>query len=465
MINIQNKLKLLPSSHIVLQKLDKVKLKHNFLVEIIRFEIDGIRSEILNNSYFSTKEIILEEVISRVNKTVENLVESPIKKVINGTGIILHTGLGRAPFGNEILKYISGKLSGYINLEFDLETGKRGQRLDLVDSFFKLLTSAESSVVVNNNAAAVLLGINTLAAGKEVIVSRGQLVEIGGSFRLPDVIEKSGAKLVEIGTTNRTHLQDYKKAINSNTGAILVAHPSNFKIDGFTKMPAEEEIIALGKEHKIPVMMDLGSGALFSPKKAGLPDEYVVSEIVKKGFQLISFSGDKLLGGPQAGIIVGQKEWINPIRENPLMRALRCDKLILTSLEYTIRQYLTNQSIPSIRTYELFTVPINELKYRAENIFRRLGDKIIRDLGITILDTQVEAGSGSMPTELIPSIGIMFNSNVSEATLAERFRKTKNPIIGYINNKKFIIDLKAISKEEIDTLIDSIKEVAGSLYK
>lgn len=249
----------------------------------------------------------MTEAVTSVLKKVDDLIRLQLKKVINATGIVLHTGLGRAPYGTEVMNYLTNTLSGYINLEIDLESGERGERQELTDFLLKTITGAEASVIVNNNAAAVLLSLNTLADGKEVIVSRGELIEIGGSFRLPEVMAKSGVKMIEVGTTNRTYLGDYQKAKTSETAVILLAHTSNYRIEGFTARPAPEDVVIWAHANGLPLIMDLGSGALFHTTEAGLPDEPIVSDFIRKGFDLITFSGDKLLGGPQSGIIVGKK--------------------------------------------------------------------------------------------------------------------------------------------------------------
>lgn len=403
----------------------------------------------------------MTEAVTSVLKKVDDLIRLQLKKVINATGIVLHTGLGRAPYGTEVMNYLTNTLSGYRNLEIDLELGERGERQELTDFLLKTITGAEASVVVNNNAAAVLLSLNTLADGKEVIVSRGELIEIGGSFRLPEVMAKSGAKMIEVGTTNRTYLGDYQKARTSETAVILLAHTSNYRIEGFTARPAPEDVVIWAHANRLPLIMDLGSGALFHATEAGLPDEPVVSDFIRKGFDLITFSGDKLLGGPQSGIIVGKKNWINLLRKNPLMRALRCDKTTFAILSWTLRNYLYKDTIPELETYSLLTCSSEELKKIAENVVLKVPKSLQQKLGIEIRETVVEAGSGSMPTETIPSIAIVISpKKISEAKIAKLFRMNNPPIIGYCKSGEFYLDLKAVNEAEITEIIDAIVNIS-----
>ncbi len=444
---------------------DKFPLKHEIIVSIIRKELESIRLDINKRAVsFKSKENALSLIQSKVVNKIQRVTSLPMKKVINATGVVLHTGLGRAPYGKEIMNYISESLSGYVNLEFDLESGERGERLDLADFLLTTITGAESSAVVNNNAAAVLLSLNTIADGKEVIVSRGELIEIGGSFRLPDVMAKSGARMVDVGTTNRTYLKDYREALSSETAAILIAYTSNYRIEGFTTSPEHSEIVKLAHENNIPVIMDLGSGALFSTKKAKLPYEPEVSDFIQKDFDLVTFSGDKLLGGPQSGIIVGKKKWISLLRKNPLMRAVRCDKTTFAILTRTLQHYMSNEQVPDIETYSLLISPVEELRNRAKIIVSTVPQDICDFLGISIRDSKTEAGSGSMPTETIPSIAIVMSpKQISEAKLAKMFRLNNPPIIGYCKNGEFYIDLKAICKDDSNLLTKAIIRVGSNI--
>ncbi len=465
--NNKNTLSLLPSVQLVIDALEKQDhfLKHEYLVKIVRNTIDQTRKSFIQKKIsFTKRDEILNYIISNVLIRIQKISNPSMSKVINGTGIVLHTGLGRAPFGHEIMAYLQEQLSGYVNLEFDIPSGLRGERLDHTNELLKLITGAESSAIVNNNAAAVLIAINTLCEGKEIIVSRGELIEIGGSFRLPDVISKSGAKMVEVGTTNRTHLKDYANAISKNTGAILLAHPSNYRIQGFTTSPEHSDIIQLAKKSKIPVIMDLGSGALIDLKTTGLAYEETVQDNIRKKFDLITFSGDKLLGGPQAGIIVGNRTSVAKVRKNPLMRAMRCDKIIISTLNYILRKYLDDRDYPELQTYKLFSRPIKQLKFQAEEILSQLPETIIRNFSIKIIETKTEAGSGSLPVEDIPDICLRFSAEkINESFLAKKFRMNNPPIIGYCKDKQFFLSLKAIPNQESCFIIDGIQKIHDNL--
>ncbi|MFH1213487.1 MAG: L-seryl-tRNA(Sec) selenium transferase [Candidatus Neomarinimicrobiota bacterium] len=464
---IRNNLTRLPAVQKVIEYLAQTspKIKPVYLTGLVRAELNAMRAAIQNGDFkIPTDSDLVKIVAEKVTARIANLTGGRLKKVINATGIVLHTGLGRAPFGCESSQALADLLSGYVNLEFDLNSGERGERLDLIDEHLRLISGAESSAVVNNNAAAVLLALNTLAEGKEVIISRGELIEIGGSFRLPDIMQKSGVRMVEIGTTNRTHLQDYQDARTRRTGAILLAHSSNYKIEGFTTKPEAGEIITWAHTHRLPVIIDLGSGALFPMEKGNLPYEPVVAEVVKQGFDVVTFSGDKLLGGPQAGLLVGKKIWIDRIRKNPLMRVLRCDKTVFTLLERTLNRYLTDVAVPEIATYQLLTASPALLKERAVAIISALDPAIIKILNLNVRDSVTEAGSGAMPIAAIPSVALVaIPQNVSEAQLAGLFRSYSPPVIGYCKNGEFWLDLKAIPPVDLPLLQSALQAIGRSL--
>ncbi len=443
-------LRVLPSVQQVFNAVaSDLDIKESFLVSLIREELTACRQALQSGELVWEDKITARDAVcARVRARVQRWQDSTIIKVVNATGVVLHTGLGRAPFGREIMQQVADLLDGYINLEYDLESGERGERLDLDAPLLCLLSGAPAAAIVNNNAAAVLLTLNTLAEGKAVIVSRGELIEIGGSFRLPEVIAKSGARLIEVGTTNRTHLKDYQEAITADTAAILVAHPSNYRITGFTTKPQSSELIHLAHQHKIPIIMDLGSGVLFDPQTVGLPAEPVVSQAVAAGFDIITFSGDKLLGGPQAGIIIGKENLIKRIRKNPLMRALRCDKLTLTLLNFTLRRYIAKREVPPLTTYQFLLAKPEELAERATRIMQSLPPQVVEGLNITIQATYTEVGSGSMPTEKIPSVALVLAPPVPETTIAWWLRINIPPIIGYRRKGKYYLDLKAVAPEE-----------------
>ena len=403
-------------------------------------------------------------VRAAVREQMGALARPRLGAILNGTGVVLHTGLGRAPLSRQVLDRAFCSLSGYANLELDLSTGKRGERLDLVADLFKALTPTEGVVVVNNNAAAVLLMLNTVADGKEVVVSRGQQVEIGGSFRMPDVIGKAGARMVEVGTTNRTHLSDYEKAISGQTGALLFVHTSNYRVEGFTKEVPLPDLAALAKKKRVPLLVDLGSGSLMDQPIKGLADEPSVASVLKAGADLASFSGDKLLGGPQAGIVVGRKRWLKHLHKNPLYRALRCDKITLALLEQTLRTYVDAE------TYTIENLALRllnrgreELRSQAEDLLGRLSPECRSGAVIEVVESTVEAGSGSLPQVAIPSIALAITCpNASPDELARRFRQAAHPVVGYVRRGQYYIDLKAIPIEKNDLLAKAIEGVLAS---
>ena len=464
---IQEKLKSLPSVDALLLRpeLKNIALPHELVLSALRASLEEERQLILSgerNGEF-TKEETAQRLAESVSKKLHQDFLPSMKKVINATGIILHTNLGRAPLSNSVLKKMNEISGGYTNLEISLETGKRFSRNQHIEELLKALTGAESAAIVNNNAAAVLLAINTFAYKKECIVSRGQLVEIGGSFRMPDVMERAGTKMVEIGTTNRTHMKDFENAISENSGAIILVHTSNYKISGFTKFPEHKEIVELAHKHSIPVIFDLGSGALTDLTRFGLPGGELVSEVVKTGIDLITFSGDKLLGGPQSGLLVGSKTVIDKCKENPLMRVLRCDKVTLTAMEETLKLFAEPEQLSETHAaYSLFSTPLEELKKRAENAVVNLNKKS-DEYSIEIREVTGEAGSGSLPVAELASIAICLKSETdSVEALSRKFRSLETPIIGYIKNDTFFLDMRALFEEELKLFSDSIHEVIGS---
>ena len=367
-------------------------------------------------------------------------------RVVNASGTILHTNLGRAILARPAIEAVVRAASHATNLEFDLERGARGRRESDIERLLTSLTGAEAATIVNNNAAAVLVGVNTMAAGKEVIVSRGELVEIGGAFRIPEIVSKSGATLREVGTTNRTHAADYERAVGPATGLLLKVHTSNYRIVGFTSEVELAELVAIGRRHNLPVMEDLGSGALVDLTLYGLPKEPLVSERVAMGADIVSFSGDKLLGGPQAGLIVGSRAWVKRVADNPLHRAVRCDKMTLAALEATLTIYQQSPDIArDIPTLSFFTRPIDDIAAVA----RAAVDALERALGdgfqVTLESSTAQVGSGALPTDELPSRAIAIVArHLSAATIAEQFRRARPPIIGRISDGRFLLDLRTI---------------------
>ena len=448
----------LPSVNEIIESINPIQynLPYRLILKTVRNCISEFRKDILSN-----KEYNLEELFPKIKFELEKLNSSKLKSVINGSGIILHTGLGRAPISKEILKSSFDRLSGYVNIELDLNNGSRGERTNHVDWLLDSLIGSIQSVIVNNNASAVLLALNTFGENKEVIVSRGEQVEIGGSFRIPDVIKKAGCNLVEVGTTNRTHLKDYQDAISQKTGLLLVAHTSNYIVKGFTKSVEIEDLVLLAKKKRIPLIIDLGSGALADLQKLGLPSEPIVQFYMKAGVDAVTFSGDKLLGGPQCGIICGKFGIIKKILNNALYRALRCDKITYTILEETLRTYYNSTSIKSQNlTWTLFQRKMTELDKMGKKIISQLPESILRKSGIKLLNSTVEAGSGSLPTQNIESRLLNFNTkSLKPKEIYLKFLKQKPAILGFIHNKQFNIDLKAVLKNQISPIKDSILDI------
>ncbi len=448
----------IPSVNSILQKLDlnQINLPRENILLIIKNNLSGLRRLDKKDLDSIIKEEIISEIINQINSSSKN----SLSKVINGTGIVLHTGLGRAPISKDILTNIAEDISGYTNLEFDIKNGNRSERLKHVSNLISSIVESESSIVVNNNAAAVMLAINTLAYKKEIIISRGQLVEIGGSFRIPDVINKSGAILKEVGTTNRTHLIDYKKAINKDTGAIMYAHTSNYKIEGFTKEVEIKDLVELSKKNNIPLIIDLGSGALLDFKKLKLPTEPLVKDIINLGVSLVTFSSDKLIGGPQSGIISGKKNIIDELHQNPIYRSLRCDKFIISILERTLRKHNFDNPNLKIESLKLLSASRKSLKKKGEKILNKINNEKIKELNIKLEDSLVEAGSGSLPIKSIESACFKFKSfKYKSSEIAQKFRNLNPPIIGYIKKNYFYIDLKAILDDQLDYISSSINSI------
>ena len=427
------------------------------VVETIRAQLASLRSGARNGRQIPNE----KEITLKILADIDRLNRPGLSRVINGTGIVLHTGLGRAPISPKLAIDVAREVSTYTALEFDLETGKRGERLDHISTLLTSLTGAESALAVNNNAAAVILALNTVANKREVVISRGQLVEIGGSFRIPDIIEKSGAVMREVGTTNRTHLNDYERGVNSGTAAILYVHTSNYRVEGFTKEVSVAELANVSKKRRIPLIVDLGSGALFDLSKFSLPSEPVVRDVINSGAGLVTFSGDKLLGGPQTGLVCGKKSLISKLHKNPIYRALRCDKITLALLERTLRSYTDGSPNRTNLAHKLLTTPRSTLRRRGQKLLASLPKATVRKFGITVVDSMVEAGSGSLPVESIESVALRFDAkNVKPTELAKRFRTQDFPVVGYIKGNRFTIDLKAVLPAEMKDLSDIIQGVA-----
>jgi L-seryl-tRNA(Ser) seleniumtransferase len=431
-----------------------------YMLQAIREIIEHTRQLILKDEI---KEISMEALLPEIQTKIERLSSFSLRPVINATGIVMHTNLGRSVLSEEILENVKKVACGYSNLEYDLEEGERGKRYSHVQRLLNDITGAESSLIVNNNAAAVFVCLSALAKGKEVIVSRGELVEIGGSFRVPDVMSASGAYLREVGTTNKTHLRDYESAINENTGLLLKVHQSNFRTIGFTKQVEIQEMAALGKKHDIPVMFDLGSGCLIDLKPYGVHIEPTVQEIVKSGCDIVTFSGDKLLGGPQGGVIAGKSGLIDKIAKNPLMRAVRIDKLTLAAFEAVLMEYIDeDKAKKDIPTLRMLLQDISEIKARAKKIAMRLHREIKENIAnIEVIEDSSQSGGGALPEiEFKTFVVAVQPKKLSVNRLEERLRLGSSPIIARIKDNALIIDARTIGDKEIDALVGGI---AGAL--
>jgi len=430
-------------------------LPKSVVVDSSRQVIEDLRKVILyDHEKIAAADLDISNIIASAGAIAAGKMSPNLKRTSNATGIVVHTNLGRSLLGEAIVENIQAVSTRYSNLEFDLARGVRGSRYSAVEELLCDLTGAEAALAVNNNAGAVLLCLDTAARDREVIVSRGELIEIGGSFRIPDVMAKSGGLLREVGTTNRTHLKDYEGAICDRTGLLLKVHTSNYAIVGFTAGLTLPELVDLGRRYGLPVMEDLGSGTLIDFSKYGLVAEPTVQDSVKAGVDLITFSGDKLLGGPQAGIIVGRREWIEKIKVNPLTRALRIDKLTLAALESTLRLYRDEKTaVNTIPTLRLLTMPRAVIERRAEQLAARLTAGSLGKIEIETLYRSSKAGGGSLPLMELPSVclGIRI-PGLSANAIEKKMRAGSPPVIGRIEDDTFLMDLRTIQDDEIELI-------------
>lgn len=462
---MNEKFKIIPSVDFILSLAEANKslksYNRDFLRDKCRHSLEFYRTRIGREKFFfKTKEEVAEYVLSLMIKDIVNEFSPHLKPVINATGIVLHTGLGRAPLSSRAQENVKNVMEGYASLEIDLESGKRGERTDHVRSLLTQLTGAEDALVVNNNAAAVFLALNTMAFGKEAIISRGQLIEIGGSFRMPDIMEKSGVKMREVGTTNKTKLSDYQNAITEDTGLIVVAHTSNYRVLGFTAEVQLKDLCELAHSHNIPVLHDLGAGVIVDLQQYGLPYEPLVQDSLLAGVDVVTFSGDKVLGGPQSGLIVGKKQWLDKIHKNPIMRAVRCDKLIYAALEETLRLFFKKNIKREHKTLSLLTVSQKELLKRANAIYKNINKDVIRMLDIRVEKSYGQIGSGALPLENIASVALVLHSKaVSSEDIAKKLRTGDPPVIGYIRDNCVHLDVRTVGKNEEKDLIHRINSL------
>ena len=456
--NAREAFKEIPSVDEILNKIkDSEYIPYHLLKTNIRELLENLRIDIKNNK---SPKNISEYILDRVDIILKKNSFSSLKSIINGTGIILNTGLGRAPLSKEIIDSISDTIYPYCNLEVDYNTNKRNNRLDHIEPLINSLVECDSSIMVNNNAAAVMIMLNSLCKNKKVIISRGQQVEIGGSFRIPDIIKSSGCKMIEVGTTNKTKLSDYEDAIDEKTAAILYVHTSNYKVVGFTEFVDFKKLADLCKDKGIYLLFDLGSGAIYDSESKKIPFERKVREYVKLGADIVTYSGDKLLGGIQSGIISGKKDLVGKIYKNPIYRTMRCDKYRIALMEKILRSYNSSKVINDNNlSINLFLRSRDELLALAKKIVEKINNRIKKIYNIEISNSLVEAGSGSLPTEKIESIAISFTSSkISTNKISNKLRSADTPIFNYINNDKVYVDLKAIPDDQVNILIKQINK-------
>lgn len=407
----------------------------------------------------------IDALADNIARRARELLVPGIKKVVNGTGVILNTNLGRAPLPPGIGKRIESIAGGYTNLELDLESGKRGERGTKLEQLCRILLNCQKAIVVNNNASSVMLAVAALAPGKEVIVSRGELIEIGGSFRLPDVIQAAGGILKEVGTTNRTRADDYKKAISSQTGMILKCHRSNFAITGFTEEASIKELVEIGKQANIPVIEDLGSGALVPLSGLGLEDEPTVPDRIAAGVDACLFSGDKILGGPQAGIVAGKKEAVERMRKHPIYRALRADKLTIAFVEEVLTLYISGDPFEKIPALRLASADEKDIKDRIEAFIRRESGALA-NLRLSVAPSHATMGGGTVPGKTLPSFALVVEAKTksnSAKRILDQIRGNDPPIIGIIQDEKLLIDFRALFEDDEKYVLKALKTVSDSL--
>ena len=429
------------------------KYSHDAMVELVREVLSQARSKIKDGSEPPS----VAEIVRSVNVRADSAWRRWPRRAVNATGVILHTNLGRAPLSRESLDAVVEAGSGYSDLEFDLAVGKRGSRQARVSELVCQATGAEAALVVNNNASAVMLGLAAVAAGKEVIVSRGEAVEIGGGFRIPDVLRQSGASLVEVGTTNRTYVEDFKGAFTENTGAILAVHASNFRVIGFTHAPSIEELVAAGDELGVPVLHDLGSGCLLDTSPYGLAEEPRPQDSLAAGVALGFFSGDKLLGGPQAGIIVGKREYVEMAAQHPLARAVRIDKLSLAALSATMLHYVHGQATEKIPVWRMISAPVDDIATRASAWLDNEWS------WASVIDSRSAIGGGSLPGETLESVALRIDCaalGASPDDVLAHLRSGENPIIGRIEEGQVLLDPRTVLPEEDEAVSHAVRSLA-----
>jgi L-seryl-tRNA(Ser) seleniumtransferase len=460
----QAKLRQLPGVDIIIKKKEIAQLiskyGHELITQIIRQVIDDTRNDILIDKNIPSN----EQISANVSNLFRNLMTPSLKKVINATGIIIHTNLGRAPLGAKVLDDLKDITLGYSNLEFDLNIASRGERNRHIIPLLKFITQAEDAIVVNNNAAGIILALNVLAKDKEVIISRGELIEIGGSFRIPEIMVASGAKMVEVGTTNKTHLSDYANAINENTALILKVHKSNYAIKGFAEEVSLSELVQFAHSKKLPVIYDIGSGLLKKPENIPLRDEPDVKTSIIQGADLVTFSGDKLLGGPQSGIIAGKKQYVSRLAKTPLMRALRVGKLTLATLSGVLRCYLDDQNlVESLPLFSMLEKSEKELKERAELLQNQLMKAGVK---AKVKNSTGQCGGGTLPVLELKSYAVTLTSDLKSQKERSRFAENifrklmalDYPVIGILRQGEILFDVLTLFEKDIPYMVSAISK-------
>lgn len=459
-------LKNLPAIHQLQtdKRFKELLISHHFseyaLTKWLKEEMNALRSKIINNDIKTellNKNSLTDLIFDKLNQNLNHFENNNLRHVVNATGVILHTNLGRARLSDQAIEQISQTAINYSTLEFDLTTGKRGSRHDLVEDYLKYLTGAEAAMIVNNNAAAVYLVLKAIAAEQEVIVSRGELIEIGGSFRISEIMQESLAKLVDVGTTNKTHLGDYEKAITEETALLMKVHKSNFKILGFSEEVNSEDLLNLSKKHCIPIYEDLGSGTLFNFTDANIGSEPTVIEKVNAGIDLISFSGDKLLGGPQAGIIIGKKAYIEKLKKHQLARVLRVDKFTLAGMEATLKSYLRNQETKEIPTIRDIIDSSDIVLDKAKEFINKI-TSLTSSYSFEIKPDTAKIGGGTMPEVEIDTFVVQVNHHTDNSTqIINNLRKHDIPIIARVKHERVVLDFRTINKQEINILVEAFR--------
>ncbi len=459
-------LRRIPQINVLLSADEGEKLQERFgragALRSLRSAVDELRAAILRGD---APDIDIKTLFERAAFFAETEKKTGMCPLINATGTILHTNLGRSPMAKEAVLAAQNAAAGYSALEFSLEDGGRGQRCSHAEALLRELTGAESALIVNNNASAVLLTLLSIARGRDVIVSRGELVEIGGSFRVPDIMEQSGCRLKEVGATNKTHEADYIRAVDDKTGALLKAHTSNYRIVGFTGEVGLERLAEIGREHGLPVIFDLGSGALLPLKEYGILDEPCVSDGIRAGADVICFSGDKLLGGPQAGIIIGKEKYLSKMRSHPLMRAIRPDKMTLAALEATLRLYrdpeLAREKIP---LFKMLSLPLETLKARAEALAKALSP--VPELYLRVVQSEARLGGGSTPNVSFPSAALALRlAGVSAQSFYLSLLHGQIPVVGYIHKDELMLDMRTVEEASLETLAAAVNAAARALLR